>query len=220
MNVVPLRASTEASGPVQCVGRLVSVSADGLFNVEAEDGASWECRRAASCLLQPQLGDTVLLSGPDGRRVYLIAVIEQVDTSVSHIEVPGDLRLTAAAGAVSINSAADLRLQSAACLEMKSSQWALVADRAHCQLTDMRYTGQSLDATVGRLRLVGKVFESVAERVVQMARSALRLVDEVDQVRAGHLDIRAEQTALVHGKHVLLTGKELMKVDAGQIHMG
>jgi hypothetical protein len=55
---------------------------------------------------------------------------------------------------------------------------------------------------------------------VQMARSALRLVDETDQVRAGHLDMRAQESVSVHGKHVLMTGKELMKVDAAQIHMG
>lgn len=221
MNVVALRTPVEEqSGPVQRLGRLVSVDADGVFDVEAEDGIHWRCRRAASCLLQPQQGDTVLLSGPDSSRVYLIAVIEQADTSVSRIEVPGDLRVVAAAGAVSIDSAADLRLQSAARLDMKSAQWTLAADQAQCQVADMRFAGQVLDATVGRLRVVGKVFESVADRMVQMARSALRLVDEVDQARVGHLDVRAEQTASLHGKHVLLTGKELMKVDAGQIHMG
>ncbi|MNR20145.1 hypothetical protein D3C85_1369730 [compost metagenome] len=60
----------------------------------------------------------------------------------------------------------------------------------------------------------------MAERVMQIARNALRFVDGVDQVRVGHLDLRAQETAIVHGKHVVITGKELMKVDAGQIHMG
>jgi len=220
MNVVPLRTVVEDSGPVQRLGRLMSADADGLLHVEAEDGALWSCRRAASCLLKPQPGDTVLMSGPDSRRVYLIAVIEQADASQSRIEVPGDLHLSAPAGEVSIDSATDIRLRSAAGLEMKATQWSLDAGQAQCHVADMRYTGQTLDATVGRLRLVGKLFESVADRMVQMARSALRLVDEVDQVRAGHLDVRAQETAVIHGKHVLLTGKELMKVDAGQIHMG
>ncbi len=220
MTVVPLRTPVEASGPVQHLGQLVSVDADGLLEVHTEDGATWHCRRAASCLLQPQPGDTVLLSGPDPRRVYLIAVIEQADASVSRIEAPGDLRLSAPAGAISIESAADLRLHSAATLAMQGAHLALDAQQAQCDVREMRYTGQALDATVGRLRLVGQVFESVAERVMQIARNALRFVDGVDQVRVGHLDLRAQETAIVHGKHVVITGKELMKVDAGQIHMG
>ena len=103
---------------------------------------------------------------------------------------------------------------------MQASRWGLKADKAECDVSDLRYTGESVDGTVGRLRLVGKLFETVAERVVQMARSALRLVDETDQVRAGHLDLRAQESLTIHGKHVVMTGKELMKVDASQIHMG
>ena len=220
MTVIPLRAQVQASGPVQHLGQLVSVDADGLLEVQAEDGTTWHCRRAASCLLQPQPGDTVLLSGPDARRVYLIAVIEQADASVSRIEVSGDLRLAAPAGAIAIESAADLRLHSASKLEMKGARWALQAQEAQCDVSEMRYTGQALDATVGRLRLVGQVFESVADRVMQIARNALRFVDGVEQVRVGHLDLRAKETAIIHGRHVVVTGKELMKVDAGQIHMG
>jgi hypothetical protein len=208
------------SVPVQLVGRLVSTLPDGQLGVEAEDGTLWSCRRAASCLLKPESGDTVLLSGPDRLRVYLIAVIEQADTSMSRIDVPGSLSLAANAGTVSIESTADLSLRSGGTLDMQSAQWALKADQAQCQVADMRYAGQSIDGTVGRLRLVGKVFETVAERMMQMARSALRLVDETDQIRAGHLDIRAQESMSMHGKHVILTGKELMKVDAAQIHMG
>jgi hypothetical protein len=220
MNVVSLRPLPTESVPVQLVGRLVSTLPDGQLGVEGEDGTLWSCRRAASCLLKPEPGDTVLLSGPDRLRVYLIAVIEQADTSMSRIDVPGSRSLAANAGTVSIESTADLSLRSGGTLDMQGAQWALKADQAQCHVADMRYTGQSVDGTVGRLRLVGKVFETVAERMVQMARSALRLVDETDQIRAGHLDIRAQESMSMHGKHVIMTGKELMKVDAAQIHMG
>lgn len=220
MNVVPLRPAPSESVPVQVLGRLLCAMPDGQLSVEGEDGATWMCRRAASCLLKPEPGDTVLLSGPDRLRVYLIAVIEQVDASMSRIDVQGSLSLAANAGTVSIDSPTDLLLRSGGKLEMQSRQWALEAGEAQCNVDDMRYTGQAVDATVGRLRLVGKVFETVAHRMVQMARNALRLVDEVDQVRAGHLEIRAQETVTLRGKHMLMTGKELIKVDAGQIHMG
>lgn len=212
MNVVPLRPGLATTAtPVHFVGRLTASLPDSDFEVEDEHGESWRCRRAASCLLRPEAGDTVLLSGPDSARVYLIAVLEQVDSSVSRLD---------AAGALSIESPAGLRLSSGAELQMRAAQWNLQADSGQCRVDDMRFTGQALDATVGRLRLVGQVFESVADRVVQMARRVLRVVDETEQVRVGHLDCEASGTARMHARHTVVTASDLVKVDATQIHMG
>lgn len=220
MNVVPLRAAPAESTPVHFIGRLTAAMPDGQLSVEDEQGIAWLCRRAASCLLKPEPGDTVLLSGPDRCRVYLIAVIEQADASASRIDAPGDMTLGGTAGTVSIESAGNLHLRSGGALEMKGAQWNLQADSGHCRVDEMRFTAQTVDATAGRLRVVGKVFEAVADRMVQMARNALRLVDEVDQVRVGHLDCKATETVRIHGKHTIVTGKDLVKVDAAQIHMG
>jgi len=220
MNVVALRTVSPESTPVHLMGRLTGLMPDGTLAVEGEDGVVWSCLRAASCLLKPEEGDTVLLSGPDRHRVYLIAVIEQADASASRIDVPGDLTLGGGAGAVSIESSTNVRVQSGATLEMASAQWTMQADEGHCRVNEMHFIAQSADATVGRLRMVGKVLETVADRIVQMARNTLRLVDEIDQVRVGHLDCKATDTVRIHGQHTIVTGKELVKVDASQIHMG
>jgi len=219
MNVVPLRATPDDAAPVHFMGRLTGLLPGGLLGVEDDDGVTWRCRRAASCLLKPEVGDTVLLSGPNSSRVYLIAVIEQADTSVGRIEVPGDLTL-GGGGAVLIESRTGVRLRSGEKLEISSREWMLQAERGDCRVDEMRFTAQTCDATVGRVRLIGKVLETVADRIVQIARNALRSVDEVDQIRVGHLDCKATDTVRIHGKHTLVTGKELVKVDASQIHMG
>ncbi|KQW59533.1 DUF3540 domain-containing protein [Variovorax sp. Root411] len=219
MNVVSLRAALNEPTPVHFMGRLSMLMPDGLIAVEDEQGSVRLCRRAASCLLRPAVGDLVLVSGPDSTRAYLIAVIEQADGAVSHIDSAGELKLGGQAG-VSIESAGDVRIQSDATLEMKSRQWSMRAGQGLCHIDEMRYTSHAVDATVGRFRLVGKVFEVVVDRIVQMARNALRLVDEIDQVRVGHLDCKATETVRIHGNHTVVTGKDLVKVDAAQIHMG
>ena len=60
----------------------------------------------------------------------------------------------------------------------------------------------------------------MADRLLSMARSTLRVVDETEQVRVGHLDCEASHAVRIHGHHTVVTGKELVKVDAAQIHMG
>lgn len=220
MNVVALRPAPMAADPVHLLGRVTAVAPDGQVGVEDESGAAWLCRRAASCLLLPRPGDTVMLSGPDRLRVWLIAVVEQADASASRIEAPGDVVLASATGAVTIESATDLRLQGGGALDMQAAQWTLKAQRAQCNVDEMHYTGQRADATVGHARIFGKVFETVADRVMQMARNAFRIVDDTEQVRVGHMDVEAAQSVRIHAQHTLVTGTDLVKVDAAQIHMG
>lgn len=221
MNVIALRSqATPVSGAVHMIGKVVGRDPNACVLVEDETGAQWACRLAASCLLQPAPGDTVLFSGPDSQRVFLIAVIEQADPLASRVEVPGDLVLSAPSGSITIDSAVDLKMSGAGKLDMSARQWMVRAEQAQCQVGETRFVGQAFDATIGRVRLLGKVFETMADRLVSMSRNALRVVDETEQVRAGHLDCEATHTVRVHGHHTVVTGKELVKVDAAQIHMG
>jgi len=205
--------------PVHLIGSIEAAAVDGVFAVHC-DGRIWHARRAASCLLAPAVGDTVLISGPDRERVYLIAVIEQADPSRHRIEVDGDLTLATRSGAIAFDSAQDLHLKSAAALRLESETLALRADQADCVVDGMRYTGREVTATVGKTRLIGKVYEAVVDRLVQISRNVFRTTDEVEHVRAGNLDYQAEQSARVHARYTMVTGDDLVKVDAKQIHMG
>jgi hypothetical protein len=53
-----------------------------------------------------------------------------------------------------------------------------------------------------------------------LARSSFRLTEEVEQVRAGQIDMQAKETLRLHARNTLVTSKALVKVDAEQIHMG
>lgn len=214
MSVVSFPKVFKEDQPVHLLGTMTGQTPDGLIGVEDEQGGAWLCRRAASCLLKPEVGDTVLLSGPDRLRAYLIAVIEQADASSSRIEAAGDLTLASTGpGRVSIRSATALTLESADTLMLK-------AERGDCELGQLQFHARSADAAIGHLRLVGKVFETMADRVVQMARNALRLVDDTERVRVGHLDQEATHTLRMHGCHTVVSARDVVKVDAGQIHLG
>lgn len=214
MTVVSLRKASNPVAFAHFLGAITSRMPDGRWTVDDEQGVTWVCRRAASCLLQPAVGDTVLASGPDGARLYLIAVIEQADTSASRIDAAGDVTFAAVgSGSVTLASASQLNLRA-------DERLAISAEHGECNIGELQLTTRSVHAVVGHARLVGKVFESVADRIVQMARQTLRLTDEIDQVRAGHIDHKASETVRIHGHHTMVTGKELVKVDAAQIHMG
>jgi len=218
MNTVMKKITPGALTPIQLLGTVARKLDNGMFLVDCE-GQTWRCRRAASCLLKPEAGDTVLLAG-DSARVFLLAVIEQADSTTARIEMPGDVLLSAAQGSVTVHSAKQMTLQGESGLTMQTDQWALRARQGDCTVDEMQYTGRELKGTVGIVRLIGQLCETVVDRVMQISRNAFRMVKQTDQARVGHLDYEAEEVARIHAKTTMVTGEKLAKVDAAQIHVG
>jgi hypothetical protein len=218
MNVAKKKIAPVAVTPIQLLGAVAQELDNGMFLVECE-GQAWKCRRAASCLLKPEVGDLVLLAG-DSTRVFLLAVIEQADAAMARIEMPGDVLLSAAQGNVTVHSAKQMILQGESGLTMQTDQLALRAHQGDCVVGEMQYAGRELKGTVGAVRLIGQLCETVVERVMQISRNVFRMVEQADQARVGHLDYEAEEVARIHAKTTMLTGESLAKVDAAQIHVG
>jgi 3-dehydroquinate synthase class II len=195
------------------LGVVVRLHADGRYAVMPQTGGEpWHCTRAASCLLQPALGDTVLVAGPQREQVYLIAVITQADPARAALVVDGDLTLHAKNGGIA--------LQAGTRLELASPSLNLHAQHAQLEVGEMDYRGAEVRVTTLVARFVGRTLETVLDRLSVLTRSSFRLTEEVEQVRAGQIDMQATETMRLHAKNTLVSSKALIKVDAEQIHMG
>lgn len=194
---------------------------DGFCEITPMDGhRTLRCRRAASCLLLPAPGDTVMVAGPHDEALYLIAVVAQADSSQATLAVDGDLRLQSRRGGIAIQGAGAIELQSDTAVATRSPQWTLNAERAQCTVSELDYQGAEVRFSVLVSRFVGRACEVVLDRLHLLTRSSFRITEEVEQVRAGQIDMQASRTLRLHAKNTLVTSKELVKVDAEQIHMG
>lgn len=205
--------------PVQLIGTVTQIHPGGRCTVRC-DARDWEVPRAASCLLAPQTGDTALICGPDASQVYLIAIITQVAPLAARIDTPGSLVIAAAQGSVTLEAGESVALRGARHTSLETAELDIQAGKGRVTVQDMDYLGMGLRASLGSLRVVGRSCEVVMDRISQLARHIFRLAEDTEQVRAGRIDQQAEQTVRVHARHTLVTGKDLVKVDADQIHMG
>ncbi|WP_398493696.1 DUF3540 domain-containing protein [Variovorax sp.] len=198
----PLPAPAAWTG--NALGTVLQALPGDAFLVEAQAGGErWHCPRAASCLLQPSVGDTVLVAGPRRDQAYLIAVITQADPAQARLAVDGVLTL-----------------QAGTRLELTAPELDLQARKARLEIGEMDYRGGEVRITTLVARFVGRTCETVLDRLSVLTRSSFRLTEEVEQVRAGQIDYQAEETLRLHAKNTLVSSKGLVKVDAEQIHMG
>ncbi|WP_050814963.1 DUF3540 domain-containing protein [Achromobacter arsenitoxydans] len=205
--------------PVHLLGEVLRREPDGGYAV-ACDGRTWSARPAASCLLVPQPGDEVLISGPDPSRVYLIAVTVQADPGRATLETRGELVLRSHGASVLLQGADEVRLQGGGAVRVEAPEYTVEAQDERHVCKRVHVVAESLHATVGETRLTGRTYEAALDRLTVMARLSMRSVAEVEQVRAGTIDYQAGQSARLHASYTLVTGSDLVKVDAKQIHVG
>ncbi|MDK6202644.1 DUF3540 domain-containing protein [Oligella urethralis] len=179
------------------------------YSVKVE-GLQYLCEKAASCLLIPSPGDSVLISGPDSEHLYIIAIIKQAQPEKAELQFQGHLTLRSQ----------QLSLQGTEAMKLQSAHVEMEAQTAQCVIDRADYVGKELRSTISITRLVGKVYEVIVDRLSQMSRSTFRITEQVEQVRAGTMDYQAEDSARIHSKYTMVTGKDLVKVDSDQIHMG
>ncbi|MGR7071879.1 DUF3540 domain-containing protein [Klebsiella aerogenes] len=187
--------------PAQASGTVTHCFADGSVTVESE-GRGWHCRRAVSCLIAPQAGDRVLISSVDNQ-IWLLAVLERDESRQAELSVPGDLHI-----------------QSQGELSLSGQRLCVNAAQGDCHISEMNYSGDKLSAWVTLSRVVGKRAESVWQTVTQISHNLLRTTRQTEQVRAGQLDMKAEDYARLHAHNTVITSKAITKVDSEQIHMG
>lgn len=207
------------SDPVmtQSIGQVESL-VEGRYAVPQATGIL-RCSRATSCLIAPALGDTVLLA-TDGDRAWIIAVLERVEAGPLAIESEQDIVIKSGAGKLSLQAAQGISIASDARLELQADALQLRAREGNILVEQLTWLGKSALAHLGRVEWVGNMLEAVSERMRITTRQSFREVEGLEQVRAGMLDQRVEGTATLHADNTIISARELVKLDGGQVHLG
>lgn len=193
-------------------GRLANLLPDGSFVVESA-GRGWHCRKAASCLLDPEYEDTVLIAGNDDGQVWLLAVLERAQAEAAAlISLPGDLCIATPQGS--------LNLQSKTQLQLESNTFSLQAEDATCQLKKLGFSAAEVSSWVGIGRWMGRRSESLWENITQISQHLFRQTRHTEHVRAGQIDCQADRHLRMHAHNTVITSEAITKIDSEQIHVG
>lgn len=182
------------------MAEVVSTGAEGVS--VAWEGEPVVARRAVSCLVEPEPGDIVLMGGPAGRP-YVLAVLER----------PGG-------GALRLAAAGDMTLAAGGRLALQGDEVQVKARATSVFSEVLALSGGRILATVARAKLVANMVETLADRLMSRATRSHRFVEESEHLRARYVDYRAEKHLHMQAEAATVQGGVLVKVDAGQIHLG
>lgn len=197
---------------------LVDAQDHAVFTVSnREHGRQYQVKRAASCLLLPEPGDKVLVSGDTVGGLYIIAVLEQ--QAGGHRTVQVDGTLTISAHALSLQGEQHIALETDT-VSVKAETGAV--DAGQLSINSHHYALTSVELEVAALRstYTGGQRESYYQSVAETTRRSIRYVTGTDTVKAINLDYSADFIARLNGNTTLISGESVVKADGKQILVG
>jgi hypothetical protein len=169
-----------------------------------------DARRALGCVLVPEVGDTVATI-TSGARCYIVQVLAREGDASLVWDAPGPL---------SIKSDEGLTLNTGRTLELVGTSFKGRFDNVSWWSRLMQFSGTEWVANSRLFRWIGECSETIVDRLQTSSRTSVRTVSEAEHLRAGVLNVQVREVAQIRARHLLMKGKDLAKVDAGQIHLG
>jgi hypothetical protein len=175
-------------------------------------------RRAASCLLQPAAGDTVLAADVGGS-TWILAVLIRGD-SPAVVPLPADSTLKVAQGGLKLAVQDELTLAAGRQVSVLAPEVSVQAARATISLGALQLAAGLVEATVDRVKSVVDLLDTVAQRVRVKAGSMHRQVEDLDHLQAGQLFYSIKNVLNMRGKHAVVSAESEVRVDGERIHLG
>jgi hypothetical protein len=85
---------------------------------------------------------------------------------------------------------------------------------------ELGFFGRLLQSEVKKVVHAAQELDTVVGRLTQRAKRVFRFVEELDQTRAGAVDLRAQNVVHIRGENALISARVLAKFDGEQIHLG
>jgi hypothetical protein len=211
------RDPSNTVSPELTVGTVRGVIA-GRYVVRYGEVEIERAQRASSCLIEPKLGDRVLVvTHADG--AHVLAVLSAAEPDATRLAVSGDLEL-AASGRVTVEGAEGVRVVTPEELEVAADRARFSTVVATVVVDRLAVLGKEMSTRWSKVRSVVDTIETVSQRLVQRSGRVYRFIQESEQVRARYLEWAAEVAVNIKSRNTIMRSSELTKIDGQQIHLG
>ncbi len=224
-HIVPLsslpRSLPTASRAAQGAAKVVGVRKEGGWWLHF-DASEVAATRAASCLVEPVIGDLVWMVRDSAHdpSAYILAVLVQPGSQSTILSVDGDLELRAPRGRVQVQAERGVALRTPGRIHLTAGDLTAQAKTSRLSFGEVTAVAETVFASLRRVTRVGAILDLFIDTVTQHSRHSVRTITGVDHTQAGTLDYEAKGDVHIRGQRTLINGEQLIKMDGDQIHLG
>lgn len=216
-NVYPLNRHPEPEQHALSTAR-VTGAADHWFLLDHPHCV--RARVAVSCLLQPQVGDTVLVSQAQSHtNGFVLAVLERPEAQHGQLTLPGNNHIHLTAGGMTLQ-ARQLHLQGQEQIDIASPAVNLTAVSSTVKVKHWQGWFDTVESYAVNVSTTAKTLSSKVGRLMQRVAESFRKTDGLDEVRAGRVRVQVEGHHQTQAQHISSTAQGFVKIDGQKIDLG
>ena len=198
---------------------LVSGRANNWFLLDNAPGCT-RAKVAASCLLEPEIGDTVLVSvSACGGISYILAILAKPEHRGGSLRLPGGAAIACEQGALHLD-AASIQLAATTRVGIAAPELELSALEGRFRFHHLAQWLNTLETQADAVRLVARSFHSTLERLVQKTRDSFRWTERLDESRAGRMRQSVKGRYHLNAEAASILAKKQVKIDGDKIDLG
>ncbi|MFH1134507.1 MAG: DUF3540 domain-containing protein [Pseudomonadota bacterium] len=181
------------------------------YLVLSDQGLS-PAHRSAGCLLEPEIGDQVLLLLAEDQPLYILHVLRrgrQENTARISVEAP-ELKV----------ASLSLTLSARDFLKLEAADLKVEALRGQARCGELSYQGGCLTARIGHVKTWANFLETRAERLIERVQRSYRQVEEFEETKVGRLRLLVRDLFFLGSRNTTLKSEEQTKIDGEKIQLG
>ncbi len=177
-------------------------------------------RCAVSCLIVPEIGDTVLLSvSEDPLSSYILSILLRPDADHSTLNIPGGATFKTTQGHLMIHADA-VSMKGRQALKFDTATLSVQAQEAEVRISHLRSWFESVQTFVNTLKLIAKNTTTTIDRRIIKAKESFKWIERVDETRAGRVHMHIEGRFQMHSRHTSIKSEGLVAIDGKKINLG
>ncbi len=178
--------------------------------------------RAVSCLVQPEVGDTVLLSLDIPGSNFILSVLRRdaENRGETSILFDGEVNLHVSNGALSLTSDNGITVGSREDVTCVGRKVSVHADEGEATIKNCSFFGTFLYVQAERIKHVADIADTIYRRWTQRLETAFRFVKEEEEIQTGSTRYLVEDTLTMHSKNAVHMAEEIVSINAEQVHLG
>ncbi len=189
------------------------------FMVETPTG-KWSAKQAVSCLIEPRVGDKVLLAFNSNDISFILAILKRDTVEPYTLQFDRDIQIKVTQGRLALASKNGIDIASENDIRLMSSNINMHAKHGELSIDSLSYIGTILQTQINRIRLFSDIVDSVIGRFTQKIKRSYRFIEESEQVKAERINYDVSNLYSVKGKYTIVTAEKDIKIDGESIHVG
>lgn len=177
-------------------------------------------RCAVSCLIAPEIGDTILLSASeDPMSSYILAILLRPTAGHSVLNIPGGATLKTTQGQLVIH-ADSISIKGQQALSLDTATLNVRALAAEVRISRLLSWVEQAESFVNTLKFIAKNITTTVERRILKAKESFKWIEHVDETRAGRVRMDIEGRFQMQSRHTSIKSEGLVAIDGKKINLG